>query len=133
MKRPKVLLLFAGLTIFAPVHSLADNVKIIANLSVKAYALSSTELKRVFLEEGISLADGTHVEPVLAKGGPVHAAFLVYLGMRKMTCRLTTARWRSPAKGLCQESWDRMLKSWRTSPAREVRLDMLAAQPALSG
>jgi TonB family protein len=81
MKCPEVLLLFAGLTIFAPVHSLADNVKVIANLSVKADAISSTELKRVFLEEGISLADGTHVEPVLAKSGPVHAAFLVYLGI----------------------------------------------------
>jgi len=34
------------------------------------------DLKRVFLEERNSLADGTHVEPVLGKDGPVHEAFL---------------------------------------------------------
>jgi TonB family protein len=82
MKCPKVLLLSAGLTIFAAVHSLADNVKVIANLSVKADEISSTELKRIFLEEKISLADGTHVEPVLKKEGAVHEAFLQqYLGV----------------------------------------------------
>jgi TonB family protein len=67
--------------IFAPVNALAGDVKVIANASVKADTISAAELKRVFLEEKISLADGTHVEPVLQKGGPTHAAFLqAYLG-----------------------------------------------------
>jgi TonB family protein len=81
MKCPKVLLVAAGLMIFAPVNALAGDVKVIANSSVKADTISAAELKRVFLEEKNSLADGTHVEPVLEKGGPAHAAFLEeYLG-----------------------------------------------------
>ena len=53
----------------------------IANSSVKADTISAAELKRVFLEEKISLGDGTHVEPVLQKDGPAHEAFLQeYLG-----------------------------------------------------
>jgi TonB family protein len=82
MKCPKVLLVAAGLMIFAPVNALAGDVKVIANSSVKADTISAAELKRVFLEEKISLADGTHVEPVLEKDGLVHEAFLQeYLGM----------------------------------------------------
>jgi TonB family protein len=81
MKCLKVLLVAAGLMIFAPAISLAGDVKVIANSSVKADTISTAELKRVFLEEKNSLADGTHVEPVLQKGGPAHAAFLQeYLG-----------------------------------------------------
>jgi TonB family protein len=76
MKCPKVLLVAAGLMIFAPVNALAADVKVIANSSVKADTISAAELKRVFLEEKISLGDGTHVEPVLQKGGPAHEAFL---------------------------------------------------------
>lgn len=76
MKFPKMLLVAAGLTIFAPAISLASDVKVIANWSVKADSISAAELKHVFLEEKNSLADGTHVEPVLQKGGPVHEAFL---------------------------------------------------------
>jgi TonB family protein len=82
MKCPKVLLVAAGLMIFAPVAALASDVKVIANSSVKADTISAAELKRVFLEEKIVLADGTHVEPVLEKDGPVHEAFLQeYLGI----------------------------------------------------
>jgi TonB family protein len=81
MKCPKVLLVAAGLMIFAPVNALAGDVKVIANASVKADTISAAELKHVFLEEKNSLADGTHVEPVLQKSGPVHEAFLqAYLG-----------------------------------------------------
>jgi TonB family protein len=82
MKCRKILLVAAGLTIFASVNSLAGDVKVIANWSVKADTISAAELKRVFLEEKISLGDGTHVEPVLEKDGPVHEAFLQeYLGI----------------------------------------------------
>ena len=82
MKCLKILLAAAGLTISASVNSVAGNVKVIANSGVKADTISAAELKLVFLEEKISLGDGTHVEPVLEKDGPVHAAFLQeYLGM----------------------------------------------------
>jgi TonB family protein len=61
---------------------LASDVKVIANSSVKVDSISALELKRVFLEERISLADGTHVEPVLQKDGFVHQAFVrEYLGI----------------------------------------------------
>ena len=89
MKGPKVLFVAAGLVIFAPmifapVNALAGDVKVIANASVKADTISAAELKHVFLEEKISLADGTHVEPVLEKGGPAHEAFLrEYLGINE--------------------------------------------------
>jgi len=54
---------------------------VIGNPSIKADTISATELKSVFLEEKLSLADGTHVEPVVEKGGAVHKAFLLeYLG-----------------------------------------------------
>src|ERR1035437_8843573 len=81
MKCPKVLLVAAGLMIFAPVNALAGDVKVIANASVKADTIAAADLKHLFLEEKNSLADGTHVEPVLQKSGLVHEAFLqAYLG-----------------------------------------------------
>lgn len=83
MKCSKALLIAFVLMIFAPCQGLAgEDVKMIANLSVKADAISAAELKRIFLEERITLSDGTHVEPVLEKDGPVHKAFLQeYLGI----------------------------------------------------
>jgi len=82
MKRLRILLVAAGLTVFAVVDSVAGDVKVIANSSVKADTISATDLKRLFLEEKNSLGDGKHVEPVLEKDGPVHEAFLrEYLGM----------------------------------------------------
>jgi ABC-type phosphate transport system substrate-binding protein len=50
--------------------------KIIANQSVGASSVSVEELKGVFLATKTSLSDGSHVEPVLEKGGPAHEAFL---------------------------------------------------------
>ncbi len=58
------------------VRALAAEVKIIANPSVTADTISGGELKSVFLEEKNTLSDGTHVEPVLKKSGPVHEEFL---------------------------------------------------------
>src|ERR1700730_8756284 len=54
----------------------ADDIKLMANSSVKANTISAGEFKRVFLEESNSLGDGSHVEPVLEKDGAVHKAFL---------------------------------------------------------
>jgi TonB family protein len=60
----------------------AGDIKIVANSSVSADTISTSELRRVYLETKISLADGTHVEPVLENGGPAHHDFLQnYLGM----------------------------------------------------
>jgi hypothetical protein len=61
--------------------ALAADVKVIANPSVGASAVSVDELKGVFLITKTSLSDGSRVEPVIAKGGPAHEAFLKeYLG-----------------------------------------------------
>jgi TonB family protein len=62
--------------------ALASNVKVIANPSVKVDTISAADLRGVFLEERLSLEDGTHVEPVFAKRGPAHEVFLkLYLSM----------------------------------------------------
>lgn len=81
VKRLRILLVVAGLMTSASLNALAIAVKVIANSSVKADSISADELRSVFLEENNSLGDGTHVEPVLKKGGRVHEAFLQeYLG-----------------------------------------------------
>ena len=54
----------------------ASAVKVIAHSSVKVSQISPDELKGVFLETRTSLADGSHVEPVLLKSGDVHDAFV---------------------------------------------------------
>ncbi|MBN8731173.1 MAG: hypothetical protein J0L64_11565 [Acidobacteria bacterium] len=54
----------------------AAEVKVIANNSVGATAVSREELKGVFLETKNSLSDGSAVEPVLLKSGATHEAFL---------------------------------------------------------
>ncbi len=71
--------LVAGIVILASMNLWAGNLKVIANSSVGASAVSADELKSVFLEEKSALADGSHVEPVLQKGGAAHEAFLKYL------------------------------------------------------
>lgn len=59
----------------------AADIKIIANSSVGASSVSTEELKAVFLATRNSLGDGSHVEPVLEKGGVAHDAFLKqYIG-----------------------------------------------------
>ncbi len=53
----------------------------IANNSVGTSSVSADDLKGVFLEEKSALSDGSHVTPVLLKGGAAHAAFVKqYLG-----------------------------------------------------
>ncbi len=81
MKKLRILPLVAAVAIFGSIHTLASDLKVIANLSVKADAISASELRSVFLEETRSLSDGSHVEPVLSKSGVAHQAFLKqYLG-----------------------------------------------------
>ena len=72
-----LLLLGAGL----PAGARAADIKVVVNPSVGATSVSADDLKGVFLATKTSLSDGSRVEPVLAKGGPAHEAFLKeYLG-----------------------------------------------------
>src|SRR5271163_3844022 len=76
-----MLLVAAGWMILGSLSALAGDIKVIANPSVRADTISPGELKSLFLEQKSSLADGTHVEPVLEKSGPVHETFVKeYLG-----------------------------------------------------
>jgi hypothetical protein len=81
MKFLQISLIAAAVMIVAVVHAGAADLKVIANGSVGATSVTPDELKAVFLATKTSLSDGSHVEPVLEKGGPVHGAFLKeYLG-----------------------------------------------------
>jgi TonB family protein len=80
-RHPAAVLVISVMAIFVMVifgwaQAMGGEVKVIANRSVKADVISAGDLKRVFMEERIALGDGTHVEPVLEKDGPVHEAFL---------------------------------------------------------
>jgi len=80
MKRTSFLVAAACTVLIAPLHVLAAEVKVIANPSVSAGSVSSGDIQAVFLLDKDSLA-GSHVEPVLEKGGAAHEAFLKsYLG-----------------------------------------------------
>jgi hypothetical protein len=81
MNRLNIIILSTGLAVLSAAAVQAADVKIIANESVGATSISADELKGVFLATKTSLSDGSHVTPVLEKGGPVHEAFLKeYLG-----------------------------------------------------
>ena len=81
MKNLRPMLMTVAILVLASAPALAGGVKVIANPSVKADSVSADELKSVFLEESSSLRDGSHVEPVLVKGGAAHEEFLSeYLG-----------------------------------------------------
>jgi ABC-type phosphate transport system substrate-binding protein len=80
MKYRQLLLTTLTIGFVAATLSAAD-FKVIANSSVNTSSVSADELKGVFLATKSSLGDGSHVEPVLEKGGPAHEAFVKeYLG-----------------------------------------------------
>lgn len=59
----------------------AADLKVIANTSVKTSEISAEEIRGVFLVTKASLSDGSRVEPVLLRSGPVHQTFVkLYLG-----------------------------------------------------
>jgi hypothetical protein len=68
--------LAVGLMILASIPTWAGGVKVIANSSVRTDSVSLAELKSIYLQEKNSLSDGSHVQPVVAKGGAVHEMFL---------------------------------------------------------
>ena len=78
MRSPKIFALLSGLLLLAGEAS-AQGIKVIANPSVQAASISASDLKSVYLEEKSSLAGSGHVEPVLAKSGPAHDAFLKHV------------------------------------------------------
>jgi len=67
-----------GVAVSSP--AAAAEFKVVANPSVKASEISIDDLKGVFLATKTSLPDGSQVEPVLAKAGAAHEAFLKDLG-----------------------------------------------------
>jgi len=77
MRSPKLFVL-SSLVLLAG-SALAQSIRVIANSSVQATSISASDLKSVYLEEKSSLAGSGHVEPVLAKGGPAHEAFLKHV------------------------------------------------------
>jgi hypothetical protein len=80
MKNKKLFSTIATLVFVASSPIFAADVKVIANNSVSASSVSSGDLQAVFLLDKDSIG-GSHVEPVLAKGGAAHEAFLkTYLG-----------------------------------------------------
>jgi hypothetical protein len=79
MKSTKIFL--AAVTVFAALSVDAADFKVIANESIKSSQISAEDLKQVFLLAKTSLSDGSHAEPVLAKSGAAHEAFLKeYIG-----------------------------------------------------
>jgi ABC-type phosphate transport system substrate-binding protein len=81
MRHIQIFLIATVVGICAAVTASAGDIKVIANPAVGASSVSADELKGVFLATKTSLSDGSHVEPVLEKDGPVHEAFVKeYLG-----------------------------------------------------
>ena len=81
MKHIQIFLIAAFVGMCAAATASATDIKVIANPNVGASSVSADELKGVFLATKTSLSDGSHVEPVLEKDGPVHEAFVKeYLG-----------------------------------------------------
>ena len=83
MRHMKHLLVAAAMGLGMASLTQASDFKVIANLSVGATSVSAEELKSVFLATRTSLSDGSHVEPVLEKGGASHAAFVKDEGKRQ--------------------------------------------------
>jgi hypothetical protein len=54
----------------------AQDVIFIANIGVQISTIRASDLHAIFTGEKTRLADGTHVVPVILKGGPVHEVFL---------------------------------------------------------
>jgi TonB family protein len=74
-----MLSLFAAV-IFGAVPSLGRGVKVIANPSLRADSITVAQLKSIYMQEQRSI-NGSHIELVLAKGGPAHEVFLKqYIG-----------------------------------------------------
>jgi TonB family protein len=76
MRHPKQLFAVAAMILFCGLCSLAAEIKIVANPSVKPDFISVAEIRSVFMADRNSLKDGSHVEPVFEQEGATHEAFL---------------------------------------------------------
>jgi ABC-type phosphate transport system substrate-binding protein len=94
MKKTLLLFLFALVALASLVSErAAAQIAVIANPSVKASAISKSELSDLFTGASSSLGGDSHVIPVLLKGGAANDAFLSeYVG--KSDTAFRTA-WRS--------------------------------------
>jgi len=75
MKSTKYFLAAAAILLWGSMSMRAADFKVIANTSVSGSSVSTDDLRDVFLENKDSVS-GSHVEPVLQKGGAAHEAFL---------------------------------------------------------
>jgi hypothetical protein len=75
MKHLRFILIAAAAVLCVSWQASAGEIKVIANPSVAASSISTGDVKDVFLLDKDSLG-GSHVDPVLIKGGPAHEAFL---------------------------------------------------------
>jgi len=57
-------------------QSLAQDVMLVANPSLQLLAITSSDVRAIFLGTKTRLADGAHASPVTLKGGPAHEVFL---------------------------------------------------------
>lgn len=81
--RFRLLLPIVAFWIWTAPAALPADLRVIANPSVKASAVTLDDLRAIFLETRTTLPDGSRVEPVLLKAGPVHEAFArQFLGKR---------------------------------------------------
>lgn len=76
MRHLRSSLAVAGFLAVLNLLSLAADVKVVANPSVKADFISAAELRSVFLAETDTLKDGSHVEPVFEREGAAHETFV---------------------------------------------------------
>jgi TonB family protein len=76
MKFGRLTLLALGIAMLGSAHPLPGEIKVIANRSVSADSITVAELKQVYLEQTRLLGDGSHVEPVLERGGSANATFV---------------------------------------------------------
>jgi TonB family protein len=76
MKFGRLTVLALGIAMLGTAHPVLGEIKVIANRSVSADSITTAELKQVYLEQTRLLGDGSHVEPVLERGGSANATFL---------------------------------------------------------
>jgi ABC-type phosphate transport system substrate-binding protein len=65
-----------GFLICMALPTAASDFQVIANSSLKVSQISSDDLKAVFLVTKTSLADDSHIQPVLLKSGDAHESFV---------------------------------------------------------
>lgn len=73
--RIRILIAVLG-TLLGSSAAAAQDVFIVANRSIAVSEISASQLRDVFIGARSRLNDGSHVFPVLLKGGPAHEVFL---------------------------------------------------------